>query len=184
MEKVIPIRMLKVFVVFNLINMSFFVMGTYANHDKSMFNQSFFEIGYKEVHQALQESENFYKQEIALPIQLPPIAFTHSFGRFNNYDGEVNDELEIQYLNKDSVINHYKINVKPIKYKIEFKDEQIDQTLLLKDGTEAIFSTWMTGSHLLIFEMNEWQYILSIDKRTSDRVTQEVFVEIANSIQS
>ncbi|WP_245827688.1 hypothetical protein [Paenisporosarcina indica] len=158
-------------------------MATNANDDNRQFQQSFFDIGYKEVHQALQDSENYYNQEIALPIQLPPVAFTHSFGRFNDYDGEENDEFEIQYLNKDSVINHYKINIKPIKYKIEFKEEQIDQTLRLKDGTEAIFSTWMTGSHLLVFEKNEWQYILSVDQRISDKVTQKVFVEIANSIQ-
>lgn len=38
------------------------------------------------------------------------------------------------------------------------------------------------GFNLLVFERDNWQYVFSIDKKVSDRVTPEILVQIANSI--
>ncbi len=38
------------------------------------------------------------------------------------------------------------------------------------------------GFCALVSERDNWKYILGIDKRVSDKVTPEVLVEIANSI--
>jgi hypothetical protein len=146
------------------------------------FEKGYSEIGYKEVNIALQESNDHFKRDIALPTQLPPVTFTHNFGRFNNLEGNANDEFEITYINKDLTQNHYQIRVKPVKYKLEFREEQIDQTIKLKDESEAIYST-QNPLDLLAFEKDGWQYILLIDKRISDKVTKEALVEIANSIK-
>lgn len=36
--------------------------------------------------------------------------------------------------------------------------------------------------NVLVFERGKWQYMLIIDKRVSHKVTTEILVEIANSI--
>ena len=38
------------------------------------------------------------------------------------------------------------------------------------------------GFHLLVFERDNWQYVLSIDRDVADQVTAEVLINIANSI--
>lgn len=152
-----------------------------ANDER--FEKKYFEVGYKEVNEALEESENHFKRDITLPTQEPPITFTHILGRFNNLEGNQNDELEISFLNKDLTQNHYTIRVKPIQHKLTFREEQIDTTLQLNNGEKAIFSTWAPGVNILAFEKDEWQYILTIDKEVSHKVTQEVLLEIANSIR-
>ena len=58
-------------------------------------------MGYKEVHEALKESEEHFEHDIVLPIQLPPIVFTHNLGRLTNLEGNQNDYLEITYLNQN-----------------------------------------------------------------------------------
>ena len=149
----------------------------------SDFEKIFLDGGYKDVYKALQESKDHFKRTIVLPTQLPPIAFTHHFGRFSNLDGDLNDGLEITYLNKDFSQNHYMISVKPAEYRLTFRQEHIKQSFKLTDGTKAIFSNRIEGFHLLMFEKDGWQYILSVDKRISDIVTPKVLAEIANSIK-
>ncbi|MCM3164536.1 hypothetical protein [Metabacillus litoralis] len=142
----------------------------------------FFDIGYKEVYKALQESNNHFKREIALPLQIPPIEFTHVFGRFNDSEGVVNDGFEIEYHHKDKPKNNYVIRVKPVKFGLKIIEKNIDQTFKLKDGSRAIYSSKIAGVNLLIFEKDDFQYILSINKKVSNQVPTEVLVEIANSV--
>jgi hypothetical protein len=154
-----------------------------ANHTSVEFQKLYFDVGYKGVYQALKECNKHFKKDIALPVQLPPIAFTYSFGRCNNLDGKANDGYEIEYLHRDEPINHYMIRIQPNKYGIPIRKEHIDQTLKLKDGKTAIYTTKLVnGFNLLVFEKNDFQYVLSIDKRVSDKVTPEILTEIANSI--
>ncbi|MGB5947064.1 hypothetical protein [Paenisporosarcina sp.] len=142
----------------------------------------FLNIGYKEVNKALQESKDYFKRDIALPTQLPPVTFTHNFGRFNHSFGKENDQLEITYINENVGQNHYQIRVKSVQYKLEFSDEKIDHTIKLNDGSAAIYSTKLPLD-VLVFEKHEWQYTLLVDKRISNTVTKEVLVDIANSIR-
>lgn len=129
----------------------------------------------------MEESKDHFKLNIGLPTELPPIPFTHSVGRLNDLEGDENDELEIKFINENSPQNHYIIRITPIEHGLKIKDEDIDQKLKLKDGNDAIFSTMILGFNLLIFEKNEWQYVLSIDKRVSDKVTLDILMNIANS---
>ena len=147
------------------------------------FDRLYLENGYSDPHKALKESEEYFKRELSLPTQLPPVTFTHHFGRLSHSFGKASDVFELVYLNKDVAQNHYSIRVKPVTYKIEFTQEKIDKKFTLADGSEAVFSTSVDGFHLLVFEKNDWQYILSIDRRLSDQVTEEVLLEIANSIK-
>lgn len=51
----------------------------------------------------------------------------------------------------------------------------------LKNGNEATYMT-ISGFYVLVFVRDNWQYMLSIDKRVSDKVTVETLLDIANSI--
>lgn len=143
---------------FNLLN---FYRGK-ANYTSEEFQKSLFDIGFKEVNAVLQESKDHFKKDIALPVQIPPIEFTHSFGRLSDLEGDINDEFEVEYRHINKPKNHYIIMVKPVKYGLPIRKEHIDQTFKLKDGTKAIYSTQLvSGFNLLLFEKNGWQYILS-----------------------
>lgn len=157
--------------------------GVKANYTSEEFQKSFFIIGYTELYDAVQESNKHFKRDIALPVQIPPIEFTHSFGRLIDLDGDTNDEFEIEYRHINNPKNHYMIWVKPVKHGIPIRKEQIDQTFELKDGTKASYSTKIARRfNLLVFEKNGCQYVLNINKAVSDKVTPEILVEIANSV--
>jgi hypothetical protein len=180
---VIVIRLLRLFVL--CIPFYFTFTGiTYASNDSKEFEKFLSEIGYTSVHQALQDSNKHFNHTISLPIQLPPVPFTHYYGRFNNLEGNLNDGFEAEYFNKALSENHYAIRVRPVENKIKFKKSNIDKTFKLNDGNTAIYSTKASGVvNLLIFEKDGWQYMLSVDKRISNKVTSEILVEIANSIK-
>ncbi|WP_019414282.1 hypothetical protein [Paenisporosarcina sp. TG20] len=159
------------------------VQNNVENKEVPAFEEVLLEIGYKEVNIALQESTEHFKRSIALPTELPPVIFTHSFGRFKHSYGKENEQFEISYLNEHFDQNHYQIRIKPVKYKIEISEKKISQVIKLSDGSEAIYSTNFPLLDLLAFEEDEWQYILLVDKRISKTVTKEILVNIANTIK-
>ncbi|ATP40873.1 hypothetical protein CSE16_12915 [Solibacillus sp. R5-41] len=171
----------KIRIILSLFVLIFVFMTTASYAKNYQFEKKFLDIGYEEVNKAVEKSKKHFKQEIALPLQIPPITFTHNFGRFNNSEGSDNDSLEIKYINKNTGENHYQIQVRPIDFKVKFEGEKIDRTLKLNDGNDAIYSTAVTGFNILTFDKNGLQYILSLDKKVSDNAL-EILMEIANSI--
>ena len=142
----------------------------------------FFEIGFTDVHKALQESKDYFKRDISLPTKLPPITFTHQFGRFTNSYGKANEQFEITYINENLGHHHYQIRIKPVKYKLILHKKHIDHTFKLIDGNEGIYSTKFPLD-FLTFDKNGWNYTLLVNKQISDTVTKEVLIDIANSIK-
>ena len=174
-------KLLVFFAAFLILVCSSSFIHTYAKDYR--FEKNFIEVGYKEVNKALEESEKHFNRNIVLPIQIPPIVFTHNLGRFSNLEGNANDYLEIIYLNKDIGGNHYIIEIRSIDYKIKINEEHVNQVLKLNDGSEAVFSTIMIqGFNTLVFEKKGFQYNLVIDTRVSDQVTLDSLMEIANSV--
>ena len=84
-------------------------------------------------------------------------------------------------INDEISENHYKIVVRSLKYKLPIREKYVLKTFELKNGTVATYMT-ISGFNLLVFERDNWQYTLNIDKRVSDKVTPETLVDIANSI--
>ncbi|MFP3390963.1 hypothetical protein [Brevibacillus sp. SIMBA_040] len=154
-------------------------------HEQRPLEESYFEIGYKSVELALKECEKHFGRELPLPIVLPPVAFTHHFGRCNHAN-DVNDHFEIEYINEKQGKNHYMIQVKPFANKLEGlpKKNDIIQIYKLKDGTKAVFGTTPStrSFYLLVFERAGWQYMLSVDKRVGDIVSANVLIAIAESV--
>lgn len=152
------------------------------NDTPPSFEEIFTEIGYKSVADALDDFEHHFNQELKLPTRVPPISFTHYFGRFSNLDSEINDTLEVKFISDQLPDNHFKINVRPIQHKITF-EEYNSKMFKLKNGTNATyFDDLKIGFNLLVFERDNWQYVFSIDADVSDKITPEVLIQIANSI--
>ncbi|QTD41523.1 hypothetical protein [Sporosarcina sp. Te-1] len=152
-----------------------------ANDKARPYEEIYRKVGYKTVEDAVDDFEHHFKQKLKLPIRVPPISFTHHFGRFNDLDGDINDSFEVTFINDQLSENHYKINVRPIKNNIHISDKYVVKTFELKNGTVATYMT-ISGFNVLVFETIDWQYMLSIDKRVSDKVTSKTLLDIANSI--
>ncbi|MCQ6276375.1 hypothetical protein JMM81_15780 [Bacillus sp. V3B] len=125
--------------------------------------------------------ENHFKKDVKLPFKVPSIPFTHYFGRFNDLEGNLNDSLDIEFINEKSSEYHYKLDIRQLKYKINFKNEKNHTTYTLENGQKVIYFEHQYFN-FFVFEHDNWQYILSVSKRVLDTVTPETFIEIANSI--
>lgn len=139
----------------------------------------YYKLGYTSISNAVQETESYYKTKLDLPSKIAPLDFTHSFGRFN----KENDNLELEYLNNKEHTN-YIINVFPSKIKINKFINTNDTQISLKDGTQAYYS-YSTGEAevkviTLKFEKNKWIYLLSIQENLLTNPLSEL-QEIANS---
>jgi hypothetical protein len=154
----------------------------YANlDDMSSIEEMYTQIGYKTVDEAVKEFESHFKKDAKLPTLMPSIPFTHYFGRFNDLEAVINDSLDIEFINEKSPENHYKIDIRPVKHKIAIRDKSVLKVFKLRNGNDAKYIE-ISGFNVLVFERDNWQYMISIDKRVSNTVTLEMLVEIANSI--
>ncbi|WP_332645690.1 hypothetical protein [Lysinibacillus sp. 54212] len=164
-----------------IIGISLFLFGwqsVKASQQKSV-EEDYYELGYKSISNAIREAESYYKSNIDLPIELPPLDFTHSFGRFNGK----HLGLEIEYLNEEKHFN-YIINIFPVEEGVKLFSST-DSKILLKDGTQAYYSTSGTNSKkifIFMFNKNNWTYILSIEEDLLDKPLPTL-VGIANSFE-
>jgi hypothetical protein len=146
------------------------------------YEKIYLEVGYKTVNEALKEFEEHFQKNLKLPLRVPPIQFTHFFGRFNDLEGDANDSFEMEVVNDQMPENHYVIEVQPLKHKIKFKERYIVKTFILNNGIKADYVSMPSRIRALVFEEDGWQYRLSIDSRITEKVTPENLVDIANSI--
>ncbi|MDX8366553.1 hypothetical protein [Cytobacillus sp. IB215665] len=171
-----------------LISFAFFQIFTvstvfaHSNDKPQPLEQLYLEIGYTTVEEAVNEVEKHFNQDLKMPLRVPPIEFTHYFGRFNDLEGEINDSLDVEFVSDKSPENHYKIGVRPIEHKIHISDKYVLDRYKLKNDIQATHMN-ISGFNVIVFDNDHWQYMLSIDKRVSDKVTPEVLVDIANSIK-
>ncbi|MEK4229448.1 hypothetical protein [Solibacillus sp. FSL H8-0538] len=152
-----------------------------ANDKPRPYEEIYPEIGYKTVEEASDDFEQHFKQHLMLPLRVPPISFTHHFGRFNDLDGDMNDSFEVKFINDKLSENHYIITVRPTKYKISIPEKYVIKAFELKNGNAATYMK-VAGFNVLVFECGDWQYMLNIDERVSITVPLEVLVDIAESI--
>lgn len=155
----------------------------YANPNDTPppLEEMYTQIGYKSVEEAVKEFENHFKREVKLPFIVPPVPFTHQFGRFNDLDDDLNDSLDIEFINEKSPVNHYKVLIRPVIHKIPIRNKDVLKVIELRNGNDAKFIE-VSGFNVLVFESDNWQYMIGIDKRVANQVTSDLLVEIANSI--
>ncbi|MDQ6600813.1 carbon monoxide dehydrogenase [Bacillus salipaludis] len=146
------------------------------------FEEKFTDVGYKPVKDAVKEFENHFKQDMKFPKIKPSISFTHEFGRFyEDKEYDTNDFLSIRFVNEKSSENNYKIDIRPLKNKVVFKDKVNQKVYTLQNGQKAIYTDNTPIMNFLVFEKDNWQYMLGIDKKVTNKVTPEILVKIANS---
>ena len=117
------------------------------------FEEGFFEIGYKSLKEAHEDFEGHFNQELKLPLKVPPVEFTHYFGRFSDLDEEINDSFDVEFISETSPENHYKIDVRPIKYKIPIENKSVVKIFKLQNGNDAWY-TETSGFNVLVVSPN------------------------------
>ncbi|MFJ7824832.1 hypothetical protein [Psychrobacillus sp. NPDC096623] len=156
-------------------------MDANANFQPRTIEESYLEIGYKPVGEALSDFAQNYKQDLQLPLRVPPVIFTHVFARTNVGSHDI---FEMEYINEQSSMNKFMINVAlKDKSKFEILDKEVIKEFRLKDGSTAYLLS-IRGANLLVFEKDNLQYRFSMDKRMSENITPEILVQIANSIDN
>jgi len=152
---------------------------SYSNFQPRTIEESYLEIGYKSVGEALRDLEKHYKQDLKLPLRVPPVVFTHVLARFNE---DSHDHFEMEYINEKSNMNNFLINV-AFKDESKFKilEKEVIKEYRLNGGNTAYLLS-IGGANLLVFEIDNLQYRFSVDKRMSEKITPEILVQIANSI--
>lgn len=48
-----------------------------ANDTPPPYEKMYTEMGYKSIEEAVKDFENHFKQELKMPLRIPPLAFTH-----------------------------------------------------------------------------------------------------------
>ena len=85
--------------------------------------------------------------------------------------------------NKDRGGIHFPDDISEYNEIINFAEKYISKTFKLENGNNATYiENPRIGFNLFIFERDNWQYMFSVDKKVSDKVTPEILVQIANSI--
>ncbi|WP_449536311.1 hypothetical protein [Ferdinandcohnia sp. Marseille-Q9671] len=179
MNKFIPLFLILFTYVFALFNGT-----TYANSNNKTrtIEEQYTELGYVSVDEAIRDFEKHYKQDLELPLRVPPIPFTHIFGRFNNLEGSQNDSFEMEFISEDSSELHFFIDVRLAKNGIHLNDRDVEKVFKLKNGEIASYIN-VRGANVFVFKRDKWQYLFSVNQRISDKVTPEELVQIANSIE-
>ncbi len=159
------------------------MVAYYANSNSDSkppsFEEKFTEVGYKTVGESVKEFENHMKCEVQLPELMPSIPFTHKFGRFiEDTKDDLNDSLEIRFVNKDVSENIYKMDIRSLNNKLNFKGKEY----ALQDGSKGVYFEDYQFN-FFVFEKNNLQYVLGIHKKLSNTVTPDTFVRIANSVK-
>lgn len=158
------------------------------SNEREPLENYYLRYGYTSMNRALKECEEHFNRDIYLSIKLPKVAFTHQLARCNK--GGTNSEFEIEYLNEMDASRHFHISVHPYENRLSgvpFQND-IKKTITLKNGNKAIFGTTPASrnrepiANVLVFEKNNLQYILSVDKRIESTITATELGEIADSL--
>jgi len=153
--------MRKIFVLLTFVLISNGVVYAYSDDRPPSYEEMYLEWGYTGVDAALSEFENHFKKDLKLPLRIPPLAFTHQFGIFNDMDDDINNSFEMSFVSDQHPENHYKVDVIPAKNRINITERDIEATYKLKDGSSASYislSPSQTQFYGLVFEKDNWQY--------------------------
>ncbi|OCA91496.1 hypothetical protein A8F94_00830 [Bacillus sp. FJAT-27225] len=173
---------LGILIIFIFCGTSRDTVNAYSKDSPASIEKLYMEIGYKTVEEAVHDFETYYKEDVKLPLMIPSIPFTHQFGRFSEDKVyHINDSLEVEYLNEKSGDNFYKINIRSLKNKIDFKNSKNQKEYTLQNGEKAVYVN-SVHHNFLVLEKGKWQYIFGVNKKISNKITPETLVQIANSI--
>lgn len=144
--------------------------------------QGIFESGGELVEDAVRACEKRFGTAVHLPPQLPPVAFTHQYGRCYDMEGGLDEHLEIHYLNRYKPDNDYKIELYPLDNKQQLKHLSFQESELKDHTTINFFKGPINTLQLLVFEKGNWQYLLTAENGASSEIGKQELTEIAKSL--
>lgn len=155
--------------------------GIYAAEQNSppSLEEGYKEFGYTSIEEAVKEFENHFQCKVELPEMMPPISFTHQFGRFfEDKHYKMNDDLRIMFVNENQRRNIFKIDIRPVRNKLIFDGKEY---ALQYGGKGTYFESH--NFHFYVFEKNSLQYLLGIYQEASDMETPDILARIADSVK-
>ncbi|MFC0300318.1 hypothetical protein ACFFIS_05700 [Virgibacillus soli] len=157
-----------------------FQTSVLAQQQVPPFEQFYEDMDYKPIDLAIKECEANFNKKPILPSIIPPVPFTHNLGRCDKNK----DWLEIKFFNEELPENHYKLDIFLDKDRIAVEEVSIKKTYVLENGETAFLVDMDEHFDTFIFNANNWQYVLSIDKRITGQVPPTILKNIANSIHT
>ncbi|MGG4345307.1 DUF3889 domain-containing protein [Paenibacillus lautus] len=148
----------------------------------SYAQQAIFESGGALVEEAMRACENHFGTSVFLPPQLPPVAFTHQYGRCYDMEGGLDEHLEIHYENRYKPEHSYKIELYPLENKQQLKHLSFEESELSDHTTAKFYEGPINTLQLFVFEKGNWQYLLTAANRASSEIRQQELTEIAESL--
>jgi len=134
-------------------------------------------VGYKSVDEAVKEFEKYCNCVVKLPTMILDEQFTHEFGAvYKDKKNSENIQLQIRFVNREMRNNILKIDIhtNPSDYEGNIYPLNNEQT--------GIYSEQNTFS-VFVFEKNNLQYVVSIDKELTNLHSPQLLIDIANSIE-
>lgn len=144
--------------------------------------QGIFESGGELVEEAVRACEKHFGTAVYLPPQLPPVAFTHQYGRCYDMEGGLDEHLEIHYLNRNKLDNDYRIELYPLENKQQLKHLTFQESVLTDHTTAKFYKGPTNTLQLFVFEKGNWQYLLTAANGASSEIRQQELTEIAESL--
>ncbi|WP_046175320.1 hypothetical protein [Domibacillus indicus] len=99
----------------------------------------------------------------------------------NSLSFPAGEEVKGAYLHMNTPENQLIIQVKPIEQRVVFKEDEIDHSIQLPNGTKAVYS-FGNRINRLSFEKDGWQYILNANKRASEVMELDMLAAIASTL--
>ena len=135
------------------------LLGISPDHDQginklpdSNDQQGIFESGGELVEEAVRACEKHFGTAVYLPPKLPPVAFTHQYGRCYDMEGGLDEHLEIHYLNRYKLDNDYRIELYPLENKQQLKHLSFQESVLTDHTTARFYKGPTNTLQLFVFE--------------------------------
>ncbi|MBT2763544.1 DUF3889 domain-containing protein [Paenibacillus sp. ISL-20] len=151
-------------------------------HQDPYDQQAIFESGGELVEEAMRDCEEHFGTSVFLPPLLPPVAFTHQYGRCYDMEGGLDEHLEVHYQNRYKPEHSYKIELYPLENKQHLKHLSFEESQLSDHTTAKFYKGPINTLRLLVFEKGDWQYLLTAANRASSEIRQQELTEIAESL--
>ncbi len=151
------------------------------------FEKSWYDLGYTSIEKALTACERLFQRDIVLPTRVPPMVFTHQFGRCYHDTDEngANNEFSAEYVHEKRSGVRYSITVRPAKFGMKLIQKRIKHVYTLQNQAKAILYRIRDDVplYILILEKDGWQYRLMLDDGGLNQASSDILLGIANTIQ-
>ncbi|EHB62469.1 MULTISPECIES: DUF3889 domain-containing protein [Paenibacillus] len=155
--------------------------GGTDSEDLQQFQYQMLESGAHSIVDAVNScQEHFGAGRIPLPIELPPVEFTHLFGQCMD-TGSVEPHLDIQYIHSSKPENEYHLEVYPAGHGPKLAYLPFTEVPIDEDTLGRYYQGPDRSLQLLTYTKGKWQYLLSSSYRPESKIEEKHLTSIAKS---